>query len=110
MFFYGYIDNGESFVKVKITADCAVAAYEKLEAFTAKLQKTRSDYSQVECVMLRDEKDDSICQSTDGDVDKLLSEYDSKQATLDAHIAIAETRKSELLSPPSFKEKIEPDL
>lgn len=93
MLFYGYVDNGESFIRVKITAESATAAYEKLQSFATKLQEKRSDFSFIECLMLRNENNENICQSHIDDVNKCLAEYDGKfQHSVDEKIGSAVER------------------
>lgn len=77
MVFYGYVDNGESFIKCKITADTAKEAYEKLERFSARVEEKYASFrGNIECLMLRDENDNNICQSHIDDVQACLESFD----------------------------------
>lgn len=79
MVFYGYVDNGEYFVKCKITADNATQAYEKLNRFSTVVEEQNSAFrGNIECLMLRDENNENICQSHIDDVSKCLADYDAK--------------------------------
>lgn len=90
MLFYGYIDNGKTFVKAKITADTAAEAYRKLERFADKVEEKFDEYrGNIECLMLHDENNKEICQSGD-DINKKIKDYDSKFIhTLDGKIETA---------------------
>lgn len=78
MLFYGYVDNGEKFIKVKITADTSAEAYRKLERFSVTVEEKFEEYrGRVECLMLRDENDKEICQSGE-DVDMRTEAFDNK--------------------------------
>lgn len=39
MIFYGYVDNGEEFIKAKIKADSAKDAWRKLKGFSEKVEE-----------------------------------------------------------------------
>ena len=81
MIFYGYVDNGEHFIKAKITADTAKEAWGKLEGFSDKVEEQREEFrGAIECLMLRDEAGDEICQTYD-DIDAKLAEFDRKRGT-----------------------------
>jgi len=77
MIIYGYVDNGENFVKAKITAESAVEAYKKLEKFANAVEERYDNYrGNIECLMLRDENGDEIWQT--GEDDKRIEAYDSR--------------------------------
>lgn len=78
MVFYGYVDNGEGFIKCKITAETAKGAYERLERFSAMVAARHLDFrGNIECLILRDENDNNICQSHIDDVQKCLAAFDN---------------------------------
>lgn len=77
MVFYGYVDNGDEYIQCQITADSARAAYEKLERFGKIVGERHPAFrGNIECLMLRDENKDNICQSHIDDVLKCLEAYD----------------------------------
>lgn len=83
MIFYGYVDNGENFIKAKITADTAKEAWGKLEGFSDKVEEQREEFrGAIECLMLRSEAGDEICQTYD-DIDAKLAEFDQKHGSLE---------------------------
>lgn len=92
MIFYGYVDNGETFVKAKITAESAAEAYKKLEKFADGVEERLESFrGNVECLMLRDEKNEEIWQT--GEDDKRIEAYDSRlKPTLADKIQSAELR------------------
>lgn len=90
MIFYGYVDNGETFVKAKITAESAAEAYKKLEKFADGVEERLESFrGNIECLMLRDEKNEEIWQT--GEDDKRIEAYDSRlKLALDNKIQSAE--------------------
>lgn len=77
MIFYGYVDNGENFVKAKITAESAAEAYKKLEKFTEAVEERSEAFrGNIECLQLRDENGNEIWQT--GEDDKRIEDYDNR--------------------------------
>ena len=95
MIFYGYVDNGETFVKAKITAECAAEAYKKLEKFASAVEEKSEAYrGKIECLQLRDENNDEIWQ-TGEDIDKCVEAYDNRlKSSLSDKIQVAESQCS----------------
>lgn len=78
MIFYGYVDNGEKFIKAKITADTVSEAYKKLELFSEKIEEKFDDYrGKIECLMLLNENKEYIWQ-TGEDIDECIQSYNTK--------------------------------
>ena len=74
--FYGFIDNGEKYIKLKINKESAVEAWNKLREASELIENKYEDYADsIECIHLRDEKGIFICD-WDQDVDSILKEYD----------------------------------
>lgn len=94
MIFYGYVDNGETFVKAKITAESAAEALKKLEKFAEKVEERSEAYrGKIECLQLRDENNEEIWQT--GEDDKRIEDFDSRfKSALADKIQVAEAKGS----------------
>ena len=74
--FYGYIDNGEKYIKLKIKKESAVEAWNKLREASELIENKYDDYADsIECIHLRNEKEEFICDWFE-DVNTILEEYD----------------------------------
>ncbi len=74
--FYGYIDNGDKYIQLKINKESAVEAWNKLREASELIENKYEDYADaIECIHLRNENKEFICDWYQ-DVSSILEEYD----------------------------------